>query len=210
MAEDAIDWSEFHRHTLSRPPRELLRRTLGCFELEQRPPGVAVDLGCGSGADSAELLRRGWTVHAVDAAAPGLELLRAQVPAATQDRLRLHAQRFEAFDFPRCDLVWAGYSLPFCAAAEWPAFWRRALAALRPGGRIAGDLFGPRHAFAADGVVMVLDEAQARACFDGLVLEAFDVEDGVRPSGGRITRWHAFGFAARAGDAAAAAPGGPA
>jgi len=31
----------------------------------------------------------------------------------------------------------------------------------------------------------------------GLQVEAFDVEDGHRPSGGRIARWHAFGFACR-------------
>ena len=52
MNQDRTEWAGFHRAALSRPSRELLRRTLGCFQLEKTPPGVAVDLGCGSGADT--------------------------------------------------------------------------------------------------------------------------------------------------------------
>jgi tellurite methyltransferase len=81
MPEVSVDWSEFHRAALLRPPRELLRRTLGCFELEKAQPGVAVDLGCGSGPDSAELLKRGWRVHAVDTSDSGLKLLRSSLGA---------------------------------------------------------------------------------------------------------------------------------
>jgi tellurite methyltransferase len=113
------------------------------------------------------------------------------------ERLETHVQRFEDFDFPACDLIWSGYSLPFCDPAAWPQLWARALTALRPGGRIAGDLFGTKHAFRAEGDVLVFSEQEARSLFAGLELEAFDIEDGYRPSGGEITRWHAFGFAAR-------------
>src|SRR5207253_5787617 len=79
-ARETTEWTDFHRAALQRPPRELLRRTLGCLELEGFPPDVAVDLGCGSGADSLEMLKRGWTVHAVDADAGGTAMLRDAVP----------------------------------------------------------------------------------------------------------------------------------
>jgi SAM-dependent methyltransferase len=78
---DTTAWDDFVRSSRLRPPRELLRRTLGAFLIEGRPPGVAVDLGCGSGPDAAELLRRGWTVHAVDTNAEGLRLLSEGLPA---------------------------------------------------------------------------------------------------------------------------------
>ena len=45
-------WDDFVRSSRLRPSRELLRRTLGAFALAGQAPGVAVDLGCGSGPDT--------------------------------------------------------------------------------------------------------------------------------------------------------------
>lgn len=194
---ESSSWSDFHKAALAAAPRELLVRTLNFFSVEGRKPTVAVDLGCGSGRDTRELLRRGWHVHAVDAEPAGLELLRQSVPTDVQARLELHPTRFEAFAFPPCDLIWAGFALPFCQASEWPSLIARAVAALKPGGRIAGDLFGDRHAWASAAGVHTLTEAQVRAALQPLALEALDIEDGYRVSGGEVTRWHAFGFAAR-------------
>ena len=196
MTDLPSDWTSFHQGSLGRPPREFLRRTLGFFTIEERAPGVAVDLACGSGADTLELLRRGWEVHAVDSSESGLLLLQQHVPEDHRNRLHLHANRFEEFAFPACDLIWASHGYPFCERAQWPTFWSGALRALRVGGRIAGDFFGDQHAFAPEPDVMVLTEAQARDALSSLRIEAFDIEDGYRPSGGQITRWHAFSFSA--------------
>jgi tellurite methyltransferase len=193
-------WDDFVRSSRLRPPRELLRRTLGAFLLEGRSPGVAVDLGCGSGPDTAELLRRGWTVHAVDTNAEGLRLLREGVPADALARLHLHALPFQDLALPRCDLVWSSWALPYCPRDRWPAFWRGLRAALTPGGRVAADLFGPRHAWAGEDGVFTISKADLRQALSGLQVEAFDVEDGVRPSGPQMTRWHAFGISARQPD----------
>jgi hypothetical protein len=73
----------------------------------------------------------------------------------------------------------------------------RATTALRVGGRIAGDIFGSRHAWALEPDVLTLSEEEARAALQSLEVEAFDVEDGYRVSGNEATRWHAFGFSAR-------------
>lgn len=193
-------WDDFVRSSRLRPPRELLRRTLGAFLLEGRAPGVAVDLGCGSGPDTAELLRRGWTVHAVDSNAEGLRLLREGVPADAVSRLHVHTLRFEDLALPRCDLVWSSWALPYCPRDRWPAFWRGLRAALKPGGRVAADLFGPRHAWAGEDGVFTISKADLRQALRGLQVEAFDIEDGVRPSGPQMTRWHAFGISARQPD----------
>ena len=197
MTEGGLEWSEFHRRSLQRPSRELLRRTLGCFELSKRPPGVAVDLGCGAGVDTLELLRRGWEVHAVDSDGHAIALLKESVPESARPQLRTYVARLEEFRLPRCDLVWAGYSLPYCPASHWSDLWSRIVAALRPNGRFAGDIFGDRHAWARNPGVLTIMEAVLRDQLKDLVIEAFDVEDGVRPSGGRLTRWHAFGVAVR-------------
>lgn len=190
-------WNAYHKATRLRPPRELLTRTLRFFSVEQRPHGVAVDLGCGSGPDTFELLKRGWTVHAVDAEPSGLAMLQESVPPDLRERLHTHSERFEAFDFPACDLVWASYALPFCPDAGLTELIRRVAASLRQGGRFAGDIFGDQHAWSAEADVLTMTEEQVRTELAQLDIEAFDVENGLRISGGEKTRWHCFGFAAR-------------
>lgn len=71
------------------------------------------------------------------------------------------------------------------------------MTALRPNGRFAGDIFGEKHAWAADPGIHVMPEEALRHQLEGLVVETFDIEDGFRPSGGELTRWHAFGIAVR-------------
>lgn len=198
MSSDAEQtWADFHKAALRRPPRELLTRTLNFFAVEGRKPGVAIDLGCGSGPDAIELLRRGWTVHAVDAEAQGLAMLRDATPPEAQDRIFTYAARLEDFEFPPCDLIWASFALPFCPADEFSGLLGRASAALEPGGRIAGDIFGDKHAWSEEPKVLTLSEERARSELARLTIEAFDIEDGYRVSGGEVTRWHSFGFAAR-------------
>jgi tellurite methyltransferase len=191
-----IDWSEFHRKSHTRPPRELLIRTLNFFDVESRSDLVAVDLGCGSGADTLELLRRGWKVHCVDADPEGLEMLKSKVPPEFMGKVRTYTERIESFPFPECDLVWASYAFPFCPAANWEAMVRKATSALRPKGRIAGDVFGDKHAWAGEADVLTLSETNLRIALSALDVEAFDIENGYRVSGSEITRWHSFGFSA--------------
>lgn len=190
-------WSEFHAAAAGRPPRELLVRTLNFFDVERRAPGVAVDLGCGSGPDTVELLHRGWTVHAVDSDRQGLAMLAKAAEPEWQDRLHTHPIRLEDFDFPACDLIWASFALPFCRLDAWPQLLTRAIGALRVGGRFAGDMFGKEHAWSSAPDVLTRTEAQLRADLHPLQIEAFDIENGYRVSGDEVTRWHAFAFAAR-------------
>jgi tellurite methyltransferase len=196
--QPATDWSQFNHNSRTQPPRDLLRRTLAFFDWYQQAPGVAVDLGAGGGAGTMEMLRRGWTVHAVDRETKTLNALRDALPAEVQARLFVHTQAYEDFNWPACDLVWAGFSLPFCDAAKWPALLQRLHAALRPGGRFAGDLFGERHAWAGDADVMTFTQPALRDTLASLFeIEAFDVEDGQRISGIGLARWHGFGVAVR-------------
>ena len=63
-ATDAL-WS-------GRPNTQLVR------EAADLPPGTALDVGCGEGADAIWLAERGWQVTAVDFARTALERGRAQ------------------------------------------------------------------------------------------------------------------------------------
>ena len=120
-------------------PRDTLVFALDRFGAER---GLAVDLGCGPGRDTLELLRRGWSVVAVDGEKEAITRLRAR--AGEPAGLETHVARFEDFRFPQAQLVNSSYALPFCPPDAFPGVWRRLVDALALGGRFAGHLFGDR------------------------------------------------------------------
>jgi hypothetical protein len=65
-------------------------------------------------------------------------------------------------------------------------------AALRPGGRLAVDLFGPHDSWAGDQAMTFLGEAAVHTLFDGLEIEHWHEEDapGMAYSGPK--HWHVF------------------
>ena len=114
-------------------------------------PGLAVDLGAGTGRDTAELLRRGWSVIAIDGEREAIDRLLALV-GGESPRLETRVGRFEDEPWPQCDLVNASYALPFTRAEQFDALWARIVASLRPGGRFSGQIFGVNDEWAGSGV----------------------------------------------------------
>ena len=61
LVEDG--WAEFIEGTRGRPAMPFLGLAL---DFVNRPPGLAVELGAGSGVETRALLQLGWRVHAID------------------------------------------------------------------------------------------------------------------------------------------------
>jgi SAM-dependent methyltransferase len=106
-------------------------------EVEQLPPGTALDLGCGEGGDAIWLAGRGWQVTAVDVSATALRrgadhAREAGVAAGIRwDRHDL-SRSFPEGSF---DLVSAQFlHSPVAADGEREDVLRRAAAAVAPGG----------------------------------------------------------------------------
>ena len=171
-------------------PRATLLDALARFD----KPGFAVDLGAGNGRDTAELLRRGWRVLAIDGEPQALERLQA---TAASPQLETALARFERANWPACDLVNASFALPFCAPDEFPALWTKIVDSLRPGGRFCGQLFGNHDDWAGSGVVVQTRDQLAAllAPFEVELLDEFD-EDGTTAVGTR-KHWHVYHVVAR-------------
>ena len=155
------DWVGYYDEQGERGPHDVLMQVLAMFDDDGRRR-LAVDLGCGQGFDSAEMLRRGWEVVAIDATEEGIRRLRGRVPHSEAPRLRTVVSRMEDTDVPTADLIYASFSLPFCRPAVFPRLWSDIREAIRPGGRFAGELFGDRDTWAATERDMTFLDVAAR------------------------------------------------
>lgn len=158
-------------------------------------PGLALDLGCGTGKSCLHLLERGYRVVAVEPHAGARTTLLARLPAGAP--VEVVSDRFQELAMPACDLAIAILSLFFMARSEFDAFWPRLVAALRPGGLFVGQVLGVRDTWVADGCAAYTAD-EARSLFDAF--EMLHWEEAERDSvtvQGDPKHWHVFHVVAR-------------
>ncbi len=202
------DWPGYFSVVLGKPPRETLISALDRFEREwgsdalpripDAQPPLAIDLGCGEGRDTLELLRRGWSVHAVDAHPNAFELLLPRVPTEQRSRLTTQMAGFEEARWPKTMLLNASFSLPFCHPSHFDEVWSRIIESIKPGGRFAGQLFGDRDSWASIPDRSHQTESLARELLSGLEVEEFRIDEkDDNDAVGNPKHWHAFHIVAR-------------
>lgn len=98
--------------------------------LDRLETGASVlELGCGTGRDSARMIRRGFALDATD----GIPAMVAKANARHNVGARL--MRFDELDASaEYDAVWAHACLLHCPRSELPSILARIRRALRPGG----------------------------------------------------------------------------
>ncbi|MEZ6235390.1 MAG: hypothetical protein R3B68_14485 [Phycisphaerales bacterium] len=194
------DWPGYFAAVSGKPARETLVAALDAFDAEgpTRFPRAAVDLGAGEGRDTAELLRRGWRVEAIDAHPDAIKRIWARTDLVNTDRLRTSAGTYEECFVPPCDLLNASFSLPFCHPAYYAAVWRKIEGAVRAGGRFAGQFFGDRDTWASIEGRSHHTEEQVRALLADWSVEYWRMEESDKPDAmGNVKHWHLFHVVAR-------------
>jgi SAM-dependent methyltransferase len=191
-------WTDYYEAT-GDDPRDTLLDALRRFEGEPPRDRFAVDLGCGTGRDTVELLRRGWAVLAIDGEAEALERLVARdLPLAWNDRLTTVRAPFQEAEWPETDLVNSSFALPFCPPAAFPGLWRQIERSLRPGGRFCGQLFGDRDGWSDEDDLTFPTRAEMEALLASLEVERLDeIEEDGTTATGKDKHWHLFHVVAR-------------
>ena len=163
----------FYRYSSAPSPHDFLLRTLNHLDWEKRSKrGLrAIELGFGAGNDTLELLRRGWRVLAIDQQATAARFLARRVRPRHREALTTLVAPMEGLELPRADLIYASFSLPFCAPEAFPALWANIRAAVRPGGHFAGQLFGEGDSWRGHRNLSFHSEADVRRLARGFRLE---------------------------------------
>ena len=179
------DWSGYIAHTTGSPPKPLYQRAVALFD----HPGTAVDLGCGPGNETLDLLHRGWSVHAVDSSEAAIQTVteRAASPELTTELADLWTAAPPASNF-----VYAGFSLFFVPPDRYAEAWARVVSAVAPSGRFAGHFLGPRDTWAELPEISVHAEYAVRELFRGWQLEHFHEVDEDGKSFGGPKHWHLY------------------
>lgn len=193
------NWSAYYNAVVGRPPRETLLAALARFEAEQLAASsrFAVDLGCGEGRDTVELLRRGWRVLGIDGEHEAIARLRSH-PDIDLAVLETQVVRFEEVILPESvDLVNSSFALPFCPPAHFPSLWEKIVACLRPGGRFCGQLFGDRDSWAIYPSMSHHTREQVEVLLQPFEVEVLDEEEHPGKTAiGEEKYWHLFNIVA--------------
>ncbi|MFH7241992.1 MAG: class I SAM-dependent methyltransferase [Spirulina sp.] len=192
-------WSQYYQAVEGRPPRSTLTRALECCAADADPlPPLAVDLGCGDGRDTVELLRQGWRVLAIDGEAEAIARLR-QRDDCDRTYLETRVQRFEDLTLPPdISLINASFCLPFCPPDQFPHLWEEIVVALATGGRFCGQLFGDQDSWAAYPHITHHRRDQVNALLAPFTVEWLEEENHPGQTAlGEAKHWHLFNIVAR-------------
>jgi SAM-dependent methyltransferase len=206
VTADSQHWADYYKVTVDRPAWATVRFAIDRFKAEddqdRSEPRYALDLGCGSGRDTRELLRAGWKVLAVDRE-PGAEtaldeaLARAR-EAELKARLQIRIEDLATVAIPACDLVNASLCLPFLDPDSYRGTWNRIGGGLGPGARFAAMLFGDHDESAADPAMTCLSPETIRADLAGFEIEFWaEKEEDSQTALGEPHHIHLIEFVAR-------------
>lgn len=186
------DWKQYYENLEGRDVRGFFLEALDNIELTTAEP-VALDLGCGDGAESLYLLEHGWQVNAVDAEAAAVQQLLKKCDVSLRTNLKIQVSLFHKAKLPDVDFVYAGLSLPFCAPDIFELSWQHIVQSMKTGCVFAGHFYGVHDDWAQDPNMTFLVKEEVQALFEGFDVSLFcELEEDTSTVLGYEKHWHYF------------------
>lgn len=136
------NWKLYYEKSSTNPPRETLTRALTKFK-QERVKGKAFDLGSGACNEVRHLLEEGWKVIAVDNEPKAKVYFDLEFGSNTSASFQLAS--YEQIKWEAVELIHAGFALAFCPKKHFEQVLLNIKAAIKKGGRFAGNFFGNEH-----------------------------------------------------------------
>ena len=195
-------WRQYYVAKAKDPaPNALLKSALRKLPASKHK-GLAIDVGCGTGADTLVLLKQGFEVLAIDAQAQAIQKLRRQVKLPFRKRLRTKIQTFEKLrkqDLAPAVFMNASFSMFFCRPSSYERFWRNLSGNLEEGGIFCGQFLGPRDDWADRRGYTAFSRAELEGTlfkdFTLLTLKEEEIDKHLRT--GPMKHWHLFSVIAK-------------
>lgn len=159
------NWPLYFEKTRNGGPRENLVRALDLFDKENFQ-GVCMDIGSGAGNDINYLLEKGWKVLAFDPEEESQRIIKERFP--NQSNLQFTQASFKEISWEMIDLINCSYVLPFCEQEYFDTLMQNIVTHVKPGGRFAGNFFGPRHGW---NHLNLVSKEKALSCFSNFEIE---------------------------------------
>lgn len=179
VSENPKGWQRYYDQTsIFDDPNDDLERAFESFKNEGKSQGLALDLGCGAGIDSAFLAKNNWQVIAMDADPVAEIYLGKKVPKEFQSLVTYRHSTFEAYPFSeKVDLVNAHSSLMYCSTKDFDSVMKRLLNSIAPGGRFAGQFQGLKPGAKSDADskrITLKSKEELLELFRGFDIESFE------------------------------------
>lgn len=197
QAGEEARWKEHYKNfgKSMHPPADTLLKALALIESEGmgEENRFAVDLGCGTGIDTLELLSRNWKVLAIDKQAEAIAALQSKVAPGWTNRLETQVISFEELTLPASHLINATFALPFCRPGHFADLWQLLTQSISVGGCFAGQLFGVHDDWSVNPAMTFHTAKQVKMLFDSFRIEFFEeTERDGKTMSGQTKHWHVF------------------
>jgi SAM-dependent methyltransferase len=195
-----VEISKYYDATEDRETRSDLAFALSIMN----GPKIAVDCGCGAGADIDYLLANDFKVYGFDIEDESIS--RCKTRFKNQKDVVLSIADFASYDYPKASLVVADASLFFCPRPDFNEAWKSMSGCLHPEGVFCGSFLGPLDSMAGPTYdksvfwpdVTVFNETEVKAFFKGFEIRRFTEHktSGNTPQGTHHD-WHIFSVVAK-------------
>ena len=194
MTKKKFNWTEYYyNHRNSTPTFTLLKGLRYFNDRKILPRKKSIDIGCGQGTDTGELLKEGWNVLAVDKELEAEKIIIDRFPKFHGQELITQVQKMENLIIPDITLVNASFSLPFCNPNKFSDLWLEITQKLSIGGVFCGQLFGLEDSWASNNNMTFHHRNSLDSLFNNFTIHFLQEENKIsKTSSGEEKNWHIF------------------